>query len=86
MRQPTKSGGVSSPFAFVTPSVARPEPQRLLECAVEPLTRDQRHAVRPHWGVVNEAVRGALAGVSLASLSVQPRVEARDEVLARYCW
>ncbi|MBB6124703.1 SUF system Fe-S cluster assembly regulator [Sphingobium subterraneum] len=26
-------------------------------------------AVQPHWGVVNEAVRGALGGVSLASLS-----------------
>ncbi|HVI99684.1 MAG TPA: Rrf2 family transcriptional regulator [Sphingomonas sp.] len=25
--------------------------------------------VKPHWGVVNGAVRGALAGVSLASLS-----------------
>ena len=28
--------------------------------------------VRPHWGVVNDAVRGALAGVSLASLSSPP--------------
>lgn len=26
-------------------------------------------AVRPHWGAVNDAVRGALGGVSLASLS-----------------
>jgi FeS assembly SUF system regulator len=25
--------------------------------------------VRPHWGVVNSAIRGALSGVSLASLS-----------------
>ena len=25
--------------------------------------------VRPHWGVVNNAIRGALSGVSLASLS-----------------
>jgi Rrf2 family protein len=25
--------------------------------------------VRPHWGVVNDAIRGALSGVSLASLS-----------------
>jgi FeS assembly SUF system regulator len=26
--------------------------------------------VRPHWGPVNNAIRGALSGVSLASLSV----------------
>lgn len=26
-------------------------------------------AVKPHWGAVNEAVRGALTGVTLASLS-----------------
>ena len=29
---------------------------------------DGHCAVKPHWAVVNEAVRGALAGVSLASL------------------
>ena len=29
--------------------------------------------VRPHWGVVNRAVRGALAAVSLTSLSAFPR-------------
>ena len=28
--------------------------------------------VKPHWGVVNAAIRGALAGVSLAQLSVAP--------------
>ena len=28
--------------------------------------------VKPHWSIVNEAVRGALAGVSLASLSSLP--------------
>lgn len=28
--------------------------------------------VRPHWGIVNEAVRSALAGVSLARLSRAP--------------
>ena len=28
--------------------------------------------VRPHWGAVNGAVRGALAGISLASLTVRP--------------
>lgn len=32
----------------------RPEPQRLLERAVEPRPRGQRHAVRPHWGAVEE--------------------------------
>lgn len=34
------------------------------DCALEGDCR-----VRPHWGVVNDAVRGALAAVSLASLS-----------------
>jgi FeS assembly SUF system regulator len=32
--------------------------------------------VRPHWNAVNEAMRGALAGVSLASLSSPPKAEA----------
>jgi FeS assembly SUF system regulator len=53
---------------------------------------DQRHdcalegncRVRPHWGVVNEAVRGALASVSLATLAGAPLSPApiRAEVLA----
>jgi FeS assembly SUF system regulator len=30
---------------------------------------DQHCAVKPHWGVVNGAVRGALASVSLTTLS-----------------
>ncbi len=34
------------------------------DCAIEGNCR-----VKPHWGVVNGAVRGALAGVSLAQLS-----------------
>ncbi|HEY0270226.1 MAG TPA: SUF system Fe-S cluster assembly regulator [Sphingomonas sp.] len=34
------------------------------DCALESACK-----VRPHWGVVNEAVRGAFAGVSLASLA-----------------
>lgn len=34
------------------------------ECAV-----DQQCAVRPHWRVVNQALRGALASVSLVQLS-----------------
>jgi FeS assembly SUF system regulator len=38
------------------------------ECAVEQTCR-----VKPHWNAVNDAMRGALAGVSLASLaSTQP--------------
>ena len=37
------------------------------DCAIEGNCQ-----VRPHWGVVNEAVRGALAGVSLARLSRAP--------------
>ncbi len=34
------------------------------DCALEGSCR-----VRPHWGAVNSAVRGALAGISLASLT-----------------
>ena len=34
------------------------------DCALEQSCR-----VRPHWGAVNGAIRGALAGVSLTSLS-----------------
>lgn len=37
------------------------------ECAVEENCR-----VKPHWNVVNGAVRSALAGVSLESLSAMP--------------
>lgn len=36
------------------------------DCAIEENCR-----VKPHWNVVNGAVRGALAGVSLASLSAE---------------
>ncbi len=36
---------------------------------------DSHCQVRPHWGVVNQAIRGALAGVSLSQLS-SPRVTA----------
>lgn len=38
------------------------------DCAVEDSCR-----VKPHWNAVNGAVRGALAGVSLASLSAGVR-------------
>ncbi|CAN5265682.1 SUF system Fe-S cluster assembly regulator [soil metagenome] len=34
--------------------------------------REAACAVRPHWGPVNDAVRGALAHVSLASLATPP--------------
>ena len=37
------------------------------DCAIEDNCR-----VKPHWNAVNGAVRGALAGVSLASLSSSP--------------
>ena len=37
------------------------------DCALEGNCR-----VKPHWGVVNSAVRGALAQISLASLSGAP--------------
>ena len=45
---------------------------------------DHHCSVKPHWGVVNEAIRGALAGVSLAHLSSAPPVSrpARDKVHA----
>jgi FeS assembly SUF system regulator len=33
--------------------------------------------VKPHWGIVNEAIRGALADVSLAQLSVAPPTDPR---------
>jgi FeS assembly SUF system regulator len=39
------------------------------DCAVEASCQ-----VKPHWNPVNTAVRGALAGVSLASLSTEARV------------
>lgn len=41
------------------------------DCAVEGNCR-----VKPHWAVVNDAVRSALAGVSLASLSTPPALAA----------
>jgi Rrf2 family protein len=31
-------------------------------------------ATQPHWGAVNQAVRGALGGVTLASLSMEARI------------
>jgi FeS assembly SUF system regulator len=31
-------------------------------------------SVQPHWGAVNDAVRGALGGVTLATLSAEARV------------
>ena len=33
---------------------------------------DHQCQVKPHWGAVNDAMRGALAGISLASLSAPP--------------
>ncbi|QXF11625.1 MULTISPECIES: SUF system Fe-S cluster assembly regulator [Sphingopyxis] len=41
------------------------------DCALEGNCR-----VKPHWGVVNSAVRGALAQISLASLSGAPALGA----------
>ena len=38
------------------------------DCALEPCC-----SVRPHWGVVNETLRGALAGVPLTQLA-QPQL------------
>lgn len=44
---------------------------------------DQHCSVKPHWGVVNQAVRSALAGVSLVHLSTAPAAPAaRAKVLS----
>ncbi len=43
-----------------------------LDGAAQDCCIDQRCKVKPHWNAVNGAVRGALAGVSLASLSSPP--------------
>ncbi|WP_033073779.1 SUF system Fe-S cluster assembly regulator [Sphingopyxis sp. MWB1] len=45
------------------------------DCALEASCK-----VQPHWGVVNGAVRDALAGISLASLSVVPAKGAGSHV------
>jgi FeS assembly SUF system regulator len=48
------------------------------DCAIEGNCR-----VKPHWNAVNDAVRGALAGVTLASLSAAaPQTMQVQEVLA----
>ncbi|WEK43763.1 MAG: SUF system Fe-S cluster assembly regulator [Candidatus Sphingomonas colombiensis] len=50
------------------------------ECAIEGNCR-----VKPHWNVVNNAVRGALAGVTLAHLAATPlsgEPAAHQEVMA----
>ena len=47
------------------------------DCAIEGNCR-----VKPHWNAVNDAVRGALAGVSLAHLAATARVSADMRVEA----
>ena len=54
---------IEGPFAL-TPCVD----EGRHDCAVEASC-----LVRPHWNAVNSAVRGALAGVTLASLGETPR-------------
>ena len=39
-------------------------------------------AVRPHWGVVNEALRGALADVPLTRLARAPQAETKQMELS----
>jgi len=39
--------------------------------------------VRPHWGAVNTAVRGALGGVTLASLASPPLASSEGSSLSR---
>ena len=41
---------------------------------------DHHCSVKPHWGVVNEAVRGALASVSLERLAGTPPVPPRADL------
>ncbi|WP_174297851.1 SUF system Fe-S cluster assembly regulator [Sphingomonas bacterium] len=43
-----------------------------VDTATHDCALDHHCSVKPHWAVVNEAVRGALAGVSLATLSSPP--------------
>ena len=43
---------------------------------------DHHCSVKPHWGVVNEAVRGALAGVSLERLAGSVVARPQLEVMA----
>ena len=53
------------------------------EVLIAPLMRVEIIApdLRPHWGAVNDALRGALAGVSLETLSL-PRVSSAIGVQA----
>lgn len=53
-----------------------------LDDAREGCALDHHCLVKPHWGVVNEAVRGALASVSLARLAVPHSVQQRGPALA----
>lgn len=59
-------------------------PIQLTTCATDErhdCALDARCSVRPHWAVVNEAIRGALANVSLAQLSTAP-APVREKVYA----
>ena len=47
------------------------------DCCIEGTCR-----VKPHWNVVNGAVRGALAGVSLATLAGTAPVRAPERMIA----
>jgi hypothetical protein len=54
------------------------------DCLLEPGC-----AVRPHWPIVNEALRGALASVPLSRLAALHEAEheaSRDDVVARRRW
>lgn len=43
---------------------------------------DGHCAVKPHWPVVNDAIRGALANVSLLQLSMSPQSNSGPKVFA----
>lgn len=38
---------------------------------------DHHCSVKPHWAIINDTVRGALAGISLATLAATTPVQAR---------
>ena len=52
-----------------------------VEHGAQDCTIEHACCVKPHWAIVNHAVRGALAGVSLADLCSRPDTAARPHHL-----
>ena len=59
-------------------------PIALAVCLEGDCAMDHDCRVKPHWPVVNAALRGALAEVSLMQLSTPVRVPSRDTVRERF--